>query len=203
MISNFDKCSLLAPMDGANNGTVFTDWSSNKHVITAVGDAKTSTTQSKYYGSSGYLDGAGDRLTVPSSALFGMGTGDFTIGGWIFCAAWASYILMDFRPTATAVPWALAVTAAGAVEAYDGSSSRTYGSMSTSTWTHVEWGRASVVNTIWIDGASAGTWSGSAPDFQSTRSLILGSNPSGTQAFAGYFQDFYIFKGVALHSGKI
>jgi len=47
---HYDKCSLLLPMDGANNGTTFTDWSPSPKTVTRNGNAKTVTAQSKYYG---------------------------------------------------------------------------------------------------------------------------------------------------------
>jgi hypothetical protein len=64
---------LAVAMDGANNGTTFTDESAT---IKGSGSAKsltrtgtiTSTAQSKFYGSSGYFDGA-SRLTVDLSSV--------------------------------------------------------------------------------------------------------------------------------------
>ena len=81
--TDYDKCSLLLPMDGANNGTTFEDWSPNPKTVTANGNAKTVTTQSKYYGSSGYFDGAGDNLQIPANDAFSFGSDDFTIAAWM------------------------------------------------------------------------------------------------------------------------
>jgi hypothetical protein len=83
-IANFDKVELLLPMTGANNGTVFTDYSFRKRTVTRVGDAKTVTAQSKFseYGSSAYFDGTGDNLSTASNAGLQFGSGPFTIGFW-------------------------------------------------------------------------------------------------------------------------
>jgi len=61
----FTRTTLLVPFNGANNSTVFTDYSFNPKTLTAVGNAKIVTAQSKFGGSSGYFDGGGDYLTTP------------------------------------------------------------------------------------------------------------------------------------------
>ena len=53
--------------------------------ITENGNTQTSSTQSQYYGSSGYFDGNGDYLTLLDSSDFAFGSGDFTIESmWIY-----------------------------------------------------------------------------------------------------------------------
>lgn len=68
---------LAMHMDGANASTVFTDVKG--HAVTAVGNAKISTTQSKFGGASALFDGTGDYLTVADSDDFAFGTGAFEI----------------------------------------------------------------------------------------------------------------------------
>lgn len=74
--------SLLLPMNGDNNSTVFTDCSPSPKTITRYGDAKISTAQSKFYGSSGYFDGSGDYLYIAPHPDFDL-SGDFTIEAWV------------------------------------------------------------------------------------------------------------------------
>lgn len=84
-IPDYGSVVLLLPMSGTNNGTVFNDWSSNIHAITRLGSTKTSTTQSKYYGSSGYFNGTTDYLTCNTVCALLAGTNtEFTIQGWFF-----------------------------------------------------------------------------------------------------------------------
>lgn len=83
--TNYDKCSLLLPMDGTNNGTTFTDWSPSPKTVTVAGNAKTVTAQSKYYGSSGYFaNSASNYLSIPYTPDLNFGTGQFTIACWIY-----------------------------------------------------------------------------------------------------------------------
>ncbi len=71
---HFDKVSLLLHMDGADGSTTFTDSSATPKAVTASGDAKISTAQSKFGGSSAYFDGNGDYVDVPGGADFDLGT---------------------------------------------------------------------------------------------------------------------------------
>jgi len=56
----------------------------SKNVLETVGDAKISTAQSKWGGSSMYFDGSGDYLFYTASPLYAMGSADFTIEFWYF-----------------------------------------------------------------------------------------------------------------------
>jgi hypothetical protein len=76
---------LLLHMDGTSASTAFMDSSNNGRTVTAAGDAKASTAQSKFGGASAYFDGSGDYLSSPANAAaFSPGTGDITIDGWFY-----------------------------------------------------------------------------------------------------------------------
>ena len=83
-MASIDNVSLLLHMDGTNGSTTFTDSGPNALTVTAVGDAKISTAQSKFGGASGLFDGTGDYLTVASNPVFSFGVGDFTIEAWVY-----------------------------------------------------------------------------------------------------------------------
>lgn len=85
---HYDKCSLLLPMDGDNNGTTFTDWSLNNASLVRGGSTLpvTSTSQSKYYGSSCFFAAnasgvIGSHLRLPA---INIGTGPFTVAAWCY-----------------------------------------------------------------------------------------------------------------------
>jgi|GEM_PF-1038787 len=75
---------LLANMNGANNAVLFENVAELNKLLTANGDVKISTTQSKFGGSAAYFDGTGDYLTYPDSNDFYFGSGDFTIECWVY-----------------------------------------------------------------------------------------------------------------------
>ncbi|MEI7426123.1 MAG: LamG domain-containing protein [Candidatus Moraniibacteriota bacterium] len=82
---NDQYTKLLLHADGANDSTSFTDSSmsyANRKTVTRYGDAKISTAQSEFGGSSAYFDGTGDYLSVPDSDDWNFGSGDFTIDFW-------------------------------------------------------------------------------------------------------------------------
>lgn len=67
-------------MDGANDGTVFTDMTGK--TVTQTG-AVTKTAVKRFGTASAYFDGVDDYLTVPYTADFNFGTGDFTAECWV------------------------------------------------------------------------------------------------------------------------
>jgi len=74
---------LLLHADGSNGSTVFGDSSLSAHGVTAYGNAKISTTQSKFGGSSAYFDGSGDYLGAGDSNDWDIGSADFTLDFWV------------------------------------------------------------------------------------------------------------------------
>jgi putative component of toxin-antitoxin plasmid stabilization module len=75
---------LLLHFDGADNSTTFTDEAGK--TVTPSGDAKISTTQSKFGGASGYFDGNGDYLSTANAADWDWSTGNFTVDFWLYTA---------------------------------------------------------------------------------------------------------------------
>ena len=82
--------SLLLPMNGANNGTIFPDYSPNNVVLTRAGTTITSEAQSKFGGSSAYFNNESTPLTGTTGVL-AFGTGDFTIECWVYEQSTTSY----------------------------------------------------------------------------------------------------------------
>jgi hypothetical protein len=73
----------LYHFDGANNSTTITDSSGGTHSGTCVDNACIDTGYYRFGGSSLFLDGTTDHVTVAGHADFNFGTGDFTIEGGI------------------------------------------------------------------------------------------------------------------------
>lgn len=87
---HFSKVALLLPMNGSNNSTTFTDRSANAWTVTASGNAKISTDQSVYGGSSAAFDGAGDLLTIAANSVFDFSTTPNTFECWLYVNAFPS-----------------------------------------------------------------------------------------------------------------
>jgi hypothetical protein len=82
---NYSSCSLLMHFSGSDGSTTFTDNSPTPKSFTRGGNAQVSTVQSKFGGSSLYLDGSGDYITTTyNSAAFDWWTTDYTIECFIY-----------------------------------------------------------------------------------------------------------------------
>jgi hypothetical protein len=92
MNSNYDKVSILLPMNGENNESSFFDWSSLCHKPSSAGGIVTSTSQSKYYGSSGYFDGDDSYISIPNDNSFWLKNSDFCIGAWVRFAGYGTQL---------------------------------------------------------------------------------------------------------------
>lgn len=79
---------LLLHMDGEDSGVTFTDEAGK--VITPSGNACTKIAQKQFGTASAYFDSSGDYLTIPDSADFALGTGDYTIEFWAYIIAWGT-----------------------------------------------------------------------------------------------------------------
>jgi YD repeat-containing protein len=76
---DYEQVVLLLHGNGANGSTSIADHSLSAKTVTPLNDAKVSTAQSLFGGSSITFDGTADFLQVPYSTDFAFGAGDFTI----------------------------------------------------------------------------------------------------------------------------
>ena len=199
---------LLMHMDGENNGTVFRDSAFGRaqgisHLITPT-NAKTSTTHLKFGKSSAYFDGTGDYLTVGSSSDFAFGTGDFTIETWVrYDSASTFPYLLDGRTSGTNGDFPSIYLRSDdsykPVYYVDGDQRiRSSAGMSISTWYHLAIVRSGGTTTMYLDGASVGSFSDSF-DYQ-TCPLRIGDYSNGSYGLNGYIDEFRICKGVARYT---
>lgn len=102
---HYANVSLLLHCDGADGSTTFTDSSATPKAVTAIGDARISTAQTLFGGSTGYFDGTGDALSVANSSALDFGTGDFTIECWVYIAGNSAPDIDGNRSFAIVSPW--------------------------------------------------------------------------------------------------
>ena len=188
---------LMLHFDGADASTSFPDSSSSGHTVTAVGDAQVDTAQSKFGGASGLLDGTNDYWTVPASANWNWGTGDFTVDLWVrFNSTARQYIFTVGNNVAL-----LAITpSSGLVEVYGPSSPViNTGStpFSTGVWYHIALVRNGNSWVVYRDGTSYVTATDSRSWGSSSDTLYIGIASSGTQDFNGWMDELRVSKGIA------
>jgi len=195
-----DYASLLLHGNGTNNSTTFTDSSTNNHTVTANGDAKISTTQSKFGGASMYFDGSGDYLTVTDSSL-AFGTGEFTVEFWMRAASTATNeALLSTGSVNTTDSWRIS---GGTYLAFYKQSGLVVGDTfpSLNTWHHVAIVRdASSVVTMYINGTNVD--SATDTNNYSANNLKIGTNRAIDSFYDGYIDDLRITKGVARYTSN-
>src|SRR5690349_13368437 len=80
----FSDVVLLCGFEGSDGSTTFTDESTAANSGTFVGTAQIDTAQFKFGSSSYYQTTTStSAITIPNSANFAFGAGDFTIEAWV------------------------------------------------------------------------------------------------------------------------
>lgn len=200
--SYFSSVVLLLHFDGADGSTVFTDVKG--HSITAIGDTKISTAQSKFGKSSAYFDGSGDCLQV-ANGLPPLGSEDFTIEGWIYLPIVNSFpIFGQWNPSGyDPVNYAFSINTNRKLALYQrGVSDYTWILEGTSLidinqWFHVALSRSGNVFRLFTNGKK---------EAEGTFNVSIGSTSYPTYIMHGnigsittnaYLDEFRITKGVA------
>lgn len=195
---DFSNVSLLLPMNGSNNSTTFTDESSNIHSITTTGNAKISTAQSQYGGSSAYFDGSGDWISVPTAAS-PTGAEDCTVEMWIYPAAVFDQDRVIFETRASSsTGFVFFINSSGRLQVFDSASglqTQSSASVSANSWQYIALVKSGSTSTYRIGDNSAGTYTLSA--FATATSCRIGSRNDGAASYEGYIDMLRITKGVA------
>jgi hypothetical protein len=172
-----------------------------QNVITTVGDAQASTTQKQWGTTSMKYDGTGDWLTAIDGPQLQLGTGDFTIEGWVYLSAISVAYGIISKGTAT-TGWSVNVTALNKLQfSYTASNLTGTTTLATGTWYYfavVRSGSATGNLKLYLNGSLEATSGGAVTDnFNQTDILYVGASRIGGSALNGYLQDIRITKGVA------
>ena len=163
-----------------------------------VGDAQSSTTVSKWSPTSTKFDGTGDWLTAIDSPQLQLGTGDFTIDGWLYLSAnGAIYGIISKGAAATG--WSVNVTVLNKLQfSYTASNLTGTTSLAASTWYYfavVRSGSATGNLKLYLNGSVEATSGGAVTDnFNQTNILYVGADRVGATPLNGYLQDVRITK---------
>jgi hypothetical protein len=203
----FEYVTMLLPGNGTNGAqnNTFLDSSTNNFSITRNGN----TTQGTFapYGAnwSNYFDGSGDYLTAPDNAALDLGTGDYTIEGFVFIGTGITDnagIVAKRDPTAfNAGDFRISYrTSSGKITfADDAVNERGTPVVSLNTWVHFAFVRASGTLSAYANGVRGDTVANSV-NLGNVDVLSIGFNGSSA-TFLGYISNVRILKGTALYSG--
>jgi hypothetical protein len=183
----------------------------SKNDLETVADAKISTAQSKFGGSSMAFDGTGDYLIAPASTLQAFLTGDFTVEFWVrFNSLFSNQTVMGTASgfQTGGYQWIQVVSASTLtfrMELTTGAINVSTGTLTTNTWYHIAATRSGSTVRVFVDGvlANSTTTSGSISD--STGNQVVVGNTKELQAgrmFNGYLQDVRVTKGYARYTAN-
>lgn len=205
---------LLVPADGGNGSVAVTD--SIGHGISVAGNTAISTTQAKFGGSSLYFDGAGDYLTLPNSNDWAMGTGDFTVEGWVYPTTLTPYgsnsarLIVDTRASGGGPGFCIAIGASGypfvfcAPLGWNGTGNTQ--KFVVNTWNHFAFVRRGNEFFFYVNGQCGLYLTVAAANFTDTLLTIGAGNDfrdtSANYKFQGYMDALRITKGVARYIEK-
>jgi len=199
--ADYANVKLLAHFDGADNSTTFTDNSSSPRTLTAVGNAKISTTQSKFGGASGLFDGTGDSVTIVGNQ-FHPTNGDFTVEAWIYMNSLKTQSIVSGASTPNG-DLNFVIKASGFVFYATGEvgASDFAQTWSTGTWYHVAVTKSGTTLRGFVDGVLVGTRTESNT-YNNTTTLYIGARSGSAWDFDGYIDDLRMTQGVARYTAN-
>lgn len=153
---------------------------------------------------SNLFNGSTDYLTAPASAGWAFGSGDFTVEAWVYFTSTpsttnqygivanqasgdnASWTLQSYNGNFRWVHWSGGFVIAGSTVLVQ------------NKWYHVAVARLSGVVTMYVNGVSDGTVTGTQS--YTTNAILYIGNGNGSGYFPGYISNVRILKGTALYT---
>ena len=191
------------------------DSSSNAFALTAVGDTSVSPFDPFYTatiasnGGSMYFDGSGDYLTLPSSDLYRVDTGDWTMEAWLYpTSTGVQHTVMNrgvylstysfyFGTNGTSVYYE-AGTGGWAATPYTSSS----GAIIAGQWNHIAVVRSGTSLLMYANGNRVLNQASASFGANVTAPLQIGAYLGGTAVVNGNLTDVRFTKGTALYTGS-
>ena len=171
--------------------------------LETVADAKLGF-ETAYSGSyySNYFDGSGDYLTAPANTAFALGTGDFTIEGWLYFTTNQNFGPM-FISSTTGVGDALhiQISSANKVRITNETTELLLATnaISLSTWTHIAVVRSGSTLSIYQNGTLNGTTTNST-NFTQNGAVLGYEMVGGNYYYTGYISNLRVVKGTAVYT---
>ncbi len=177
--------------------------SSSINNFESLGDAKITTSQWRWGGSSMVFDGTGDYLVFPSKTQLDFSTGDFTIEAWI-------------KPTSIASDTFVisSVGGGGMFFGFQAGAGIGYGRNgvawdyvsstlpTVSTWQHVAVSRSGTSIRLFLNGTQIGTTQTSSQAYNLAVTTASVGSMGASLYFTGYMQDIRVTKGVARYTSN-
>lgn len=202
--SLFDKVSLMVHGNGTNGSTTIPDSSTTTKTLTAVADAKISTAQSKFNGSSIIFDGTGDQITIPTHANFGFGSDSWCVESWIYPTSSPICSIFDTRSSGQTGANRFTVGLEATTRTlFCQVNSTVHGNSGTapasSVWSHIAVTYDGTTLRGFVNGSNV--WSATVSlSFDSTMPLSIGNTWDASAGYIGHMGEIRITKGQARYT---
>lgn len=158
-------------------------------------------------GGSGYFDGAGDRLSIPSNVAFEMGTSNFTWECWTYITSFGNgFAMMSHFTSGTGARVALWVSPTEGLSCDTGGGLALTFSVVTAitiplrTWTHCTMVRSGSTFSLYVNGVLNKTATSSASYIPTNQVFTIGDYNSDYATGSGYVADARVVKGSAVYT---
>jgi hypothetical protein len=176
--------------------------------LTLFGNAKISNSQSKFGGTSLYLDGTGDYATLPPNSL-DLGAGNFTVESWVYTTVTGQRCVVGaVRNSDGSGAYMMNINYNSAQVRffcrYNGGTVLNYtvgsGDFPTNAWTHLAVTRDGANLRVFINGTQVGTTNTTLGSFAIDNASLndniyyIGRTTDGASEFTGFLDDLRVSK---------
>ena len=173
--------------------------------LETVGNAQISTSVFKYGTGSLYWNGTSGSLVTPTSPVYAMGSGPWTIEAWVYVTSTSGYrYIIDFRNGggATSQLGMYFNNGTTTLNVFCGATNDSpSGSVSLNTWAHVAMVKNGSTVTVYINGTSTNSFT-DTQDFSAATYVSIGHRYTIDQYFIGNIDDLRITKGYARYTSN-
>ena len=209
------KTALL--LDSLSSSAYLTDSSTNNFTVTPVGSptftSSSPITINFINGGAVSFNGTSQYLTIPSTAAFSFGTGDFTIEAWVYTTTdpipynnlFDKTVFGGFSASSPSF-FCFLTNNSNCPALWNGTIQ--YGTspplaVPTNTWAHVAWVRSSSTLTIYVNGVAGLTVASYTSNFATAGTWYIGkSDTTPDHYFPGYITNLRVVKGIAVYTSN-
>ena len=209
------KTALL--LNVLSSSAYLTDSSTNNFTVTPVGSptftSSSPITINFINGGAVSFNGTSQYLTIPSTAAFSFGTGDFTIEAWVYTTTdpipynslFDKTVFGGFSASSPSF-FCFLTNNSNCPALWNGTIQ--YGTspplaVPTNTWAHVAWVRSSSTLTIYVNGVAGLTVASYTSNFATAGTWYIGkSDTTNDHYFPGYITNLRVVKGIAVYTSN-
>ena len=189
----------------------FKDNSTNAFTLTPTGIPSvqsfspfggTSSYSTSLVGGSTYFNGSADYITAPSSAVLGLGTGDYTFECWIYRTSTTRAILIAIGNAGLSI----SINTSNQIEVVRSLTAIDFTftsvAVTNNTWQHIAVVRIGTNLNAYVNGVSAGATQTSSTSYGSGGIAYIGIDANAsTTPFTGYISNLRLVKGTGVYTG--